>query len=337
MDVMDLSGAHMGDRAAIAWAGALGRMLSQGVELRQLCLKENSLAGPGMTAVTAALAECRQLKTLDLTMNDLGGDGGPALGALLRSLPRDQLEKLQLSRCKLGDRNAKLIAEGLVGSTALKQLDMSRNGLGMGSVEGQRGQGAASAIATLLEARSCPLESICLSYNQLLAKHAGRIAAAFRHNQQLCILDLSWNSLANDGVMHLADALRGNRSLTKLDLTHVEMKERGAMVIADVLKENKVLKEIILNENPIGQRGGRALLRCASPALSPLQLILSYKSDKSLCGTGRCASLCSTAATSTFTCSAATTASQTHLKSSLTQRRLAGDTSSTSRTRTRGW
>ena len=47
-----------------------------------------------------------------------------------------------------------------------------------------------------------------------IAKHAARIASAFRHNQQLLILDLSWNSPSNDAAMHLADALRGNRSLT---------------------------------------------------------------------------------------------------------------------------
>ena len=236
VDVVDLSGFHMGDKAAIAWAGALTRMLSQGVELRKLRLKENSLGSSGMIAITTALADCKQLKQIDLSVNDLSGDGGPALGTLLRALPTDQLEMLQLSRCKLGDRNAKLILEGLLGSLALKQLDLSWNGLGMGSVEGQRGQGAASAISNLLEARTCPLESICLSYNQLLSKHAGRIAAAFRHNSKLRKLDLSWNGIGNDGVMHLADALRGNQALTELDLTHVEMKERGAMVIADVLK-----------------------------------------------------------------------------------------------------
>ena len=198
---------------------------------------ETQISGNTNPKITPTVPQhCKQLKQIDLSVNDLSGDGGPALGTLLRALPTDQLEMLQLSRCKLGDRNAKLILEGLLGSLALKQLDLSWNGLGMGSVEGQRGKGAASAISNLLEARTCPLESICLSYNQLLSKHAGRIAAAFRHNSKLRKLDLSWNGIGNDGVMHLADALRGNQALTELDLTHVEMKERGAMVIADVLK-----------------------------------------------------------------------------------------------------
>ena len=357
--IIDLSGFHMGDKAAAAWAGALSRMLAQGVELTELRLKENSLSEDGVVAISAALEGCKTLRVLDLSLNDLSekraADGswtGPAeeLRHMLLKLPVDQLQVLELSRCKLGDRSAKEVCRGLLGSVALHRLDLSWNGLGMGSVEGQRGQGSASAIAELLEARACPLASICLSYNQLLSRHAGRISTAFKNNKHLTELDLSWNGLGNDGVMFLADALRGNRGLTSLDLTHVEMQERGAMVIADVLKENKVLAKIILNENPIGQRGGRAVLRAMRKLVQyVLDPVCSVYTCRRLidpvCSVHTCRRLidlslslvAGTGERRTFICSAATTRYRTTPSSSSIRNLRAGNTSSIWKIHTIAW
>ena len=141
-------------------------------------------------------------------------------------------------------------------------LDLSDNGLGVGSPEGQSGNGAAAAVASLLtDEKSSALAVLRLSYNLLSAKHARRLSECLPKNACLLTLDLSWNSLGDGGVMALSDALRANRTLLTLDLTHVECGERGTMVVADMLKENRGLKTCLLNENPIGQRGGRAVIR----------------------------------------------------------------------------
>ena len=265
VDVVNLNGFHMGNKAVSAWAGALSRMVKQGVELTELHLKENSLGIPtredragssGLVALCGALSDCRRLRLIDMSDNDLSnGDSGKAFAGLLRQFPAEQLSELHLSRCRLGDRNATIILEALEPSISLKYLDLSSNGLGTNLTWSDD---TARGLAGLLSNRKCPLEALYLSYNDM---DRPEISEALAHNRHLRTLDLSWNGMGNEGVMCLANALRGNRRLEFLDLTHVEMKERGAMVMADVLKEDKTLATVLLNENPIGQRGGRAVLR----------------------------------------------------------------------------
>ena len=91
-------------------------MVKQGVELTELHLKENSLGIPtredragssGLVALCGALSDCRRLRLIDMSDNDLSnGDSGKAFAGLLRQFPAEQLSELHLSRCRLGDRNA---------------------------------------------------------------------------------------------------------------------------------------------------------------------------------------------------------------------------------------
>ena len=271
--VINLNGHHIGDQTAAAWAAALPRMQEQGVELTELRLKENSLKTLGLRALTDALGQCSGLLLLDLSLNDLSGESGLLLARALAAMQQQLeltsamggciLEELQLENSKLGDRNAKAIVVAVsTGFTQLRRLDLSHNSLGAGSLEGQRGKGACSALASyLLGPPACPLDQLDLSYNQLLGSHAEALSKSLEYNERLRRLDLSWNGLGDGGVMALVSCLRSNSSLEFLNLSKVEMRERGCMVLSDVLKENKALKTIIISDNPIGQRGGRAVLR----------------------------------------------------------------------------
>jgi Ran GTPase-activating protein (RanGAP) involved in mRNA processing and transport len=230
----------------------------------------------GITAITDAIVRCRTLRVLDLSSNDLSDQsqhrmlptgarrtrGGRNLARVIGDTAlKDSIEELNVSDARLGDRVCKELIEALKGSRSLRCLDLSDNGLGMASPEGQTGHGSAAAVSQMLEEKTCVLQVLRMGYNLLSAKHAERISTVLETNRSLTELDLSWNSLGDVGVMVISDSLRANKALQLLNLTKVEMLERGTMVVADMLKENSTLKTVILNENNIGQRGGRAIMR----------------------------------------------------------------------------
>eukprot|EP01052_Picozoa_sp_SAG31_P024420 SAG31_NODE_2076_length_6507_cov_3.611267_6_plen_403_part_00 len=272
-DIIKLNSHGIGNKAAVAYASALSRLIKQGLPLAELHLRDNALGpgdvvgGPdGITAITDALVKCTTLRLLDLSSNDLsdhhhanllldhksshvdldhGGPdraetkkrlssrtrGGSNLARVLDELKScGALETLLIEDACMGDRVAKKVVQALIGNLSLRTLDLSDNGLGVGSPEAQSGHGAAAAVSTLLQdTENSSLTCVRLSYNLFSTKHAQCVAEALPINTSLLELDLSWNSLSDGGVMALSEGLRTNRVLERLDLTHVEVGEKGCV------------------------------------------------------------------------------------------------------------
>ena len=71
-----------------------------------------------------------RLETLNLSNNNLGGDGAEAIGALLGDPRMRCLAHLSLRGAGIGPEGAGEVAFGLQRNETLKSLDVSRNSIG---------------------------------------------------------------------------------------------------------------------------------------------------------------------------------------------------------------
>ncbi|MBL8677150.1 MAG: hypothetical protein JNJ47_07015, partial [Alphaproteobacteria bacterium] len=141
------------------------------------------------------------------------------------------LTELHLSECKIGDKEAQVLAL----STSLTELNLSHNNIG---------DGGAEALA-----KSSILTKLNLSHNDVKDKGAQDLA----WSQNLKWLNLSNNQITDKG----AQALAKNTVLTELDLSCNNIKDWGARALAN----NTTLTLLDLSRNDIKDWGAKELAK----------------------------------------------------------------------------
>ncbi|WP_226996191.1 hypothetical protein [Candidatus Protochlamydia sp. W-9] len=133
------------------------------------------------------------------------------------------LISLNLSGSGISDREAEVIANGLVSNTTV--------------------------------------EHISFYINLINDKGAEALARALASNTALIGLDLSNNNISDQGVEFFAQALAFNTTLKELNLSRNQISDRGAKAFAKVLASNTTLKILWLNNNQISDRGAKAFAK----------------------------------------------------------------------------
>ena len=105
------------------------------------------------------------------------------------------------------------------------------------------------------------LEELGLIFNQLTLAD-GKFTDALAHNNTLNKLSLTFNNIGAEGAKRLADALKVSKTLKQLILGHNEIGAEGAKHIADALMENETLEFLNLHQNKIGNEGATSLASC---------------------------------------------------------------------------
>ena len=262
-------------------ASALGEGLKANEGLTELALGGNDIGDGGVVQLARGLQEHKgALTSLDLGNNGVGVAAAKELGAYVAKAK--DLKKLNLYMNELGDEGAKALCDGFVANakSVLESLDIGGNNIG---------PGGAPAVAELVKERAS-LVTLEMGYNPIGPKGAEAIAGAIKYGGSLETLRLGWCKLDKEGAGHLAEAMRFNETIrvldvrgnviadqgcaafarslrivcermTELDMGYNEIKDDGAYAMAEALKQNTdaALVELGMQNNYISKFGSVAL------------------------------------------------------------------------------
>ena len=142
---------------------AISKALPESPQLRSLVLSLNGINDEIAAELSAALrSSTSQVTTVDLHWNDITDDGAHALAEILRDSKAAPIHTLTLHGNLVSDRGAKAIAEALLdrgpASVCLRVLDLSANDIG---------DAGAEALAAALASRHTHLEELSLYRNRI--------------------------------------------------------------------------------------------------------------------------------------------------------------------------
>ncbi|GMH50206.1 hypothetical protein TL16_g00716 [Triparma laevis f. inornata] len=245
---MNLSRYGIGDKATMALAAFLKQCP---LKVNSLEVSNNSILNRGMTALIKAISGHTMMKILDISENSPKRSSIESIKSLFLQPDPVKLIDLRLSGCAIGDRNMKILAEGIAESVTLTTLKLDRNNLTRCGKE----------IAYFLH-ENLYITDLDLSWNQLRNEEAAAVARSLEGNEVLTTINLAWNHFGYDpAIFALAKFLTESYCLNSLDISFNKVKERGSICMADALKQNSNLKSLNMDGNPVGPTGGRALLK----------------------------------------------------------------------------
>ncbi len=190
--------------------------LSNNKDLLELNLANNKVDELGMIEVLSQFNSDNNATALAVLVLDNPHFGGPSqttafhIGRMLQS-KYCQIEKLSLRQFALTDDGLSIICEHLITKeeTKLRVLDLGANQV---TFKG------CLALANVLKAKNCILESLVLDHNRVGYFGARALGAALEANKTLVHLDLTTNDITDDGLFLLAQSLQKNDSLFSLKL-----------------------------------------------------------------------------------------------------------------------
>jgi len=217
LESLDLSSGHFEDEGAEALAASLPRRLTR----LGLAGNDTYEAWP---ALGAAFAACTALKSLDLSLNELGPALPPGLITALGNHP--SMTRLNLSCTGLGPESSAGVAALLSGRVPLQSLDLGDNNLGP---EG------AMAVFEALRRRDRPLDSLLLSECGIGSEGAAALGRAIAAGAVVRHLDLSMNAIGDEAGPDLLAAAVARPELQIVNL------QRNALTMPTMAVLNKRL------------------------------------------------------------------------------------------------
>ena len=269
---LDLTGMALGDSLGEAVASSLPRLPG----LERLSLAGNRLSDKTLAPLLDGLLEIQDLRSIDLSENDLDAKGAKALQQLLAQRSC-LLTEVHLRRSDVDDDECRALCESLELNTAskLEVLDLSDNLIGQKEEVSEMRENyvtGGEAIGAMLSATST-LTVLDLSWNSIRGTSAKALASAVKANATLILLNLSHNRLDEDGGVAVADALEANTSLTEVRMAHCFIGAKGSIVLSQALTERATpLTEVDFAGNVPGKVGAAALLRAVRSLRGATQL-----------------------------------------------------------------
>lgn len=256
----------------------LANALHTNLSLTHVNLARNGLGALGGSAIGAAL--CSQsscVRSLDLSLNYIGPDGGSSIARALHT--NKSLTQLTMLRCGIGPGGGKPLGEALETNTTLVRLDLTQNDLGVegGAAMGRAleqnttlktlnmrfnrigfGLERATGFAKALEVNTS-LTWLDMSQNELGAIGGGAFGASLAHNRSLTWLDLQRNELGTQGGADVGKGLAANSTLVALNVSSNDVGHDGAVEFGRALRVHPSLKVLNLAKNGLGSTGAQAL------------------------------------------------------------------------------
>jgi len=219
--------------------------------LVKLDLSNNGLDAEAAKHLSNALVSNQSLVKLRLHGNRVGTEGWCAIFGALRDNKDNKIESWDLQRESIGPEIAKVLAEYVSASTAVRSLNVSNNHLT------NHGSDMLGVV---------------------------KLCEAIKQNTSLRALELERNGIGPEGARHLALVLEANSTLHVLGLAHNQLGgyfERGnkwvrdlsgVTALAEALKQNDTLITLDLRNNNLDSAGKKLLQDAATGKGVQLQL-----------------------------------------------------------------
>uniref|UniRef100_A0A3Q1FUM6 NACHT, LRR and PYD domains-containing protein 12-like n=2 Tax=Acanthochromis polyacanthus TaxID=80966 RepID=A0A3Q1FUM6_9TELE len=225
------------------------RLLPTILKSKQAMLRFSNLTDDSCPALTAVLSTKEShLRELDLGYNNISDYG---VGLLVDGLVdiNCRLKSLRLQCCGMTFRSCEDLANGLLLTETLQELDLSRNEIGDEGLF-QLSEGLKAARLKMLKLSQCNIEK----------QGCWDLAAALQENSKhLKVLDLSSNMVGDNGANELFTKFDISR-LTKLEMYHCGLTALSCGLIGEALKsETSTLVELNLSNNKLKDAGFRAI------------------------------------------------------------------------------
>lgn len=288
---LDVAGSKIAPKAA----QQLAQWVNGTSTLRELDISSTGVGAECFRDILASVGQNVYLE--DITMrarsNAFGERGGAVFASALANLAN--LRSLDISANDLGDEGIAAVATALAkGCPRLIYLDLSENL----SAKSKRTTGATQkgvkALISLLEAgEACPIECLQLRGSKATVPVVEDILALIADigvNDTLEELNLSGNSLGNKGAVALGKMVQTNKALHTLVWDDNGTGPQGFQAFAVGLERNKTLKSMPLPVNDIAAviaQGGSAAT-ATSAAILDIQTLLARNQNpaKFACAAG---------------------------------------------------
>ena len=201
LHTLDLSDNGFGSKCA----QRLGKVLVHCKNLRCLNLAVNNIGDIGAVAIADGLKDHTRLVDLDLGYNKITSEGIAALATVFRS---NHLHHLNLRECNLSSEGATALVDSLCGGS-LQTLDLGYNILGM--------EGTVALCGGLKNYTQ--LVKLEITYNYIGSVGLASLAMALKHCPNLQELDIEYNDIKSDGVSAILDIMKSFQHLRVLNLS----------------------------------------------------------------------------------------------------------------------
>ena len=232
-------------------AMALASYLATTNVLRVLKAGVNKFGGKGAEQIADVFIESRNqtLQSFDMRGNNLGRDGGIAMGKAIRGNPKS-LTALNLSDNGIDAAASDAIGLGIEVNDVLFHLDLSKNRI--------YDDGAVAIFKGMLKNKS--ISSLRLGYNNIKARGAKAIARILQSNKTLTELSLSANKI---GTKYYERPVKKPisthlRPVATQMMPHVYSTE-GTAAIVSAMEKNCVLSMLDLSMNHIDTECGKQI------------------------------------------------------------------------------
>ena len=208
--------------------------------LEVLRIGRNEISVESIDSLCKALNANSSMRRLNMSFCHLTTYHCVCLGQLLRHPIHCEIEKVDLSVCRLNSDGVGEVMSGLSQNHTLRELIMNGN---------QIGSAGAVAIAKMLKTNRS-LKRLDLAKCGIGSSGGVEVCAALERNKTLRYLNLSRNALGDDGVRRLCVGLENNSSLEELELRDdMSLGEEGVLLLLKCLEEkNTSLKKLVLPE-----------------------------------------------------------------------------------------
>ena len=187
-------------------------------------LHSNNLHSPGISEIFQEMKNMLNLKSLDISRNQITCESGNCIGNVLSH--NHNLQDLNLSHNNVESKGIQDIFQGLTSVSCLTELDISRTNIN---------NGAADAIAAVLSHNN-NLQEFYLNSNILHLEGVIRIFKGMQNILSLTKLVVGHNNITDGAADSIASVLSRNCNLQWLYLDKTNMKSEGISIIAKAIK-----------------------------------------------------------------------------------------------------
>ena len=221
--------------------------------IKDLKLKNNKITSEGSKYISELIKNCKNLKILDLSYNDLKSDGLKNICKAIISYP-NKVEELIINGNKCNDYCSEDIFNMLINSKKLFVLSLNGNFF--------TNKGIDKILSSLRKNNT--LKQLSIGENKIDHRAFTNLSNYLKFNKSLSILEIKSCRLNDESLLELSKVFNQNNSLGKLNLIDNNLEFEGIAKFGQYTSKNKNINEIKLLNNKTVKEQQSLLKSCNS-------------------------------------------------------------------------